>query len=75
MFSLESPSRGDSSKYTQYTFTKYKEENHLQLSQICGYWTQEFETAVVNEPSMFEPLKIYCIKNVSCFEVISVQRL
>ena len=27
----------------------------------------EFETAVVNEPSVFEPLKIYCIRNFSTF--------
>ena len=26
----------------------------------------EFETAVVNEPSVFEPLKFYCIYNVCC---------
>ena len=42
-------------------------ENHPKLSQICscGIFSQglknEFETAVVNEPSVFEPLKFYCI--------------
>ena len=27
------------------------------------YLKNEFETAVVNEPSMFEPLKVCCIQN------------
>ena len=41
--------------------------NHPYLSQICSYGIlfkglkNEFETAVVNEPSVFEPLKFYCI--------------
>ena len=67
MFSLESPQRGDSNKYTQYTISQYKKENLPKLSQICNYGIcskglkYEFETAVVNEPSVFEPLKFYCI--------------
>ena len=42
-----------------------KIENHPKLSQICrpGIFSRglknEFETAVVNEPSVFEPLKFY----------------
>ena len=42
-------------------------EKHPKLSQICSYGLfskglkNEFETAVVNEPSVFEPLKFYCI--------------
>ena len=68
MFSLESPHRGDSNEYTQYTIFNIKKENHPKLSQICSYGTfskglnNEFETAVVNEPSVFEPLKFYCTK-------------
>ena len=31
----------------------------------------EFETAVVNEPSMFEPLKVYCILEIY-FDISSV---
>ena len=37
------------------------------LSKICSYgifskgFKNEFETAVVNEPSVFEQLKFYCI--------------
>ena len=65
MFSLESPQRGDSNEYTHYTIFHYK-KNIPKLSQICNYGIcskglqKEFETAVVNEPSVFEPLKFYC---------------
>ena len=44
-------------------------KKHPKLSQICSYgifskgFKKEFERAVVNEPSVFEPLKFYC-KNV-----------
>ena len=52
---------------TQYTISHYEKENHPKLSQICSYGIcskgpkNEFETAVVNEPSVFEPLKFYCM--------------
>ena len=65
VFSLESPHRGDSNEYTQNTIYQYKKENHPELSQICNYGTcskglkNEFETAVVNEPSVFDPLKFH----------------
>ena len=61
MFTLESPQRGDSNEYTRYTISQYKKENHPKLSQICNNGIcskgpkNEFETAVVNEPSVFEP--------------------
>ena len=76
MFSLESPQRGDSNEYTQYTIFQYKKENIPKLSQICSYGIcskglkNEFGTAVVNEPSVFEPLKFYCI----CFFAFAVLR-
>ena len=59
MFSLESPQRGDSNEYKQYTISQYKKENHPKLSQICyGICSKgpknEVETAVVNEPSVFD---------------------
>ena len=47
-------------------FFQYKKENNPKLSQICNYGIcskgleNEVETAVVNEPSVFEPLKYYC---------------
>ena len=66
MFLLELFQRGDSNEYTQYIISQYKKENHPKLSQTCSYGIcfkgpkNEFETAVVNEPSVFEPLKFYC---------------
>ena len=66
VFSLESPQRGDSNEYTQDTMSQCKKENHPKSSQICNYGIcskgpkNEFETAVVNEPSVFEPLKFHC---------------
>ena len=65
-FSLESPHQGDSNQYTQYTISQYEKENEPKLSQICNYGIfskgpkNEFETALVNEPSVFKPLKVYC---------------
>ena len=67
MFSLESPHRGDSNEYTQYTIFNTKKKNTLNYpkSEAMGFCSKglkkEFETAVVNEPSVFEPLKFYCI--------------
>ena len=72
MFSLESPHRGNSNEYTQYAIfnmkkKKEKKEKHPKLSQICSYGKfskelkNELETSVVNEPSVFEPLKFYCV--------------
>ena len=66
VFSIESPQPGDSNEYTQYTISQYKKENHPKLSQICNYGIcskgtkKEFESAVVNEPSVFQPLKFFC---------------
>ena len=66
MYSLESAQRGDSNKYTQYTISQYEKKIHSKLSQICNCGIcskgpkNEFEPAVVNEPSVFEPLKFYC---------------
>ena len=72
VFSLESPQRGDSKEYKQYTISQYKKENNPKLSQVCNYeicskgLKNEFEPAVVNEPSVFEPLKFYCTM-VNCY--------
>ena len=66
MFSLESPQRGDSNENTQYNISQYKKEIRPELSQICNYGIcskgpkNKFEPAMVNEPSVFEPLKFYC---------------
>ena len=47
-------------------FSIQKKENHPKLSQICSYGIfskglkNEFKTAMVNESSVFEPLKFNC---------------
>ena len=66
VFSLESPHRGDSNEYIQYTIFIIKNNIILDYpkSAAMGFFPKglkkEFETAVVNEPSVFEPLKFYC---------------
>ena len=67
MFSLESPHRGDSNEYTQYTIFKLKRKSlliilNLQLWEFFFRGLKnEFEIAMVNKPSVFKPLKFYCI--------------
>ena len=66
MFSLESSHRGDSNEYTHYTIFNIKKQITLNYpkSAAPGFCSKglnnEFETGVVNEPSVFEPLKFYC---------------
>ena len=68
VFSLESPHRGDSNGYTQYTIFNIKKKITLNYpkSAAMGFCSKglknEFETTVVNKPSVFEPLKFYCIR-------------
>ena len=65
MFSLESPHRGDSNEYTQYTVFNIKKKITLNYPKsaameiISKGLKNEFETSVVNEPSVFEPLTFY----------------
>ena len=66
VFSLESPHRGDSNEYTQYTIFSIEKKitlNYLKSAAMEFFFQaglkNEFETAVVNEPSVFEPLKLY----------------
>ena len=69
MFSLESPHRGESNEYTQYTIFNIKQKQQLSLncpkSAAMGFFSKglknNLETAMVNERSVFEPLNIYCI--------------
>ena len=67
MFSLKSPHRGDSNEYTQYTIFSMNKKNTLNYPKSAAMeffslgLKHVFETAVVNEPSVFEPLKFYCI--------------
>ena len=66
MFSLESPHRGDSNEYTQYNIFNMKKEKHPKLYSICCYGIfskglkNEIRIVVVNELSVFKPLKFYC---------------
>ena len=67
VFSIESPHWGDSNQYTQYTIFNIKKKITLNYPKFAaiGFCFQglrnEFETAVVNKPSVFEPLKFNCI--------------
>ena len=66
MFLLKSPHRGDSNEYMQYTIFNILKKISLNYpkSAAIGFFVKglkdEFETAVVNEPSVFKPLKFYC---------------
>ena len=74
MFSLEAPYLGDSNEYTRYSiFNIYKRKStqiipNLQLLDCFKGLKDEFETAVVNEPSVFEPQKV----SFFCFLTIRV---
>ena len=64
-FFFESPHEAILMSTTIYHL-QYNKENRPKLSQICSNvfiskgLKNEFETAVVNEPSVFEPTKFYC---------------
>ena len=76
MFSLESPHRGDSNEYTKHTiFSMYKKisliySKSAAVGFFCEGFEDEFETAVVNEQSVFEPLQFFCIKFESSYSRI-----
>ena len=67
MFSLELPHLGNSNECTQHTIFNILKKITLNCpkSAAMGIFSQglkkEFETAVVIEPSVFKPLKFYCI--------------
>ena len=67
MFSLKSPYRGDSNVYIQYTIFMIKKKITPDYSKpaVMFFFSKglknEFETTMLNEPSVFEPLKFYCI--------------
>ena len=63
---LESPHRGNSNEYTLYTIFNIKKKSplfipNLQLWDFSEGPNNEYETALVQESSVFEPLKFYCI--------------
>ena len=59
--------RGDSNEYTQYTIFNINKKHTLNYpySAAMGFFSNglknEFERAVVNETSVYEPLKFYCM--------------
>ena len=57
LFSLESPHRGDSNEYTKYTIFNIKKKITLNYTKSVALGFKglknKFETAVVNEPSVF----------------------
>ena len=65
MFSLESPHQGEFNEYSQYTILGIKTVTlNYPKSAVMGFFYKglknEFETVIINEPSVFEPLKFYC---------------
>ena len=67
MFSLESPRLGASNESTQYTIfnIKMKITQTYPKSAAMGFFPKNSKASsklpCVNEPSVFEPLKFYCI--------------
>ena len=61
--------QGDSNEYTQHTIFNIIKEKSLLIILSLPLWDiskrlkNEFETAVVDEPSVFEPLKLYFNNN------------
>ena len=66
IYTLESPHRGYSNGCIQYTILNIKKKITLNYSKSAamGFFSKgfnnKFETAVVNELSVIEPLKVYC---------------
>ena len=65
VFSLESPHPGESNEYTQYTIFNIKKKITLKYptsvaTEFSSKLKSELERAVVNELSVFEPLKFFC---------------
>ena len=66
VLSLESPHRGNSNENTQYTIFNIKRKKNLNYpkSAAMGFFlgTQApVLSSMVSEPSVFKPLKFYCI--------------
>ena len=62
--------------YTQYTILNIKKKITLYYPKFAakGFCSKglknEFEAAVVHEPSVFEPLKFYCICSVEDYLIL-----
>ena len=66
-----------SHEYAQHAIINIKKKitlNYPKYNNVCCYrifsrgLKNEFETAVVNEPSVFEPLKFYCSWHFNIYE-------
>ena len=61
--------RGDSNEYSQNTIFSIEKKVTLNYpkSAVMGFLFKghknKFEKAIVNEPSVFKPLKVYCLVN------------
>ena len=75
-FSSELPHRGDFNEYTQYIIFNIYKKIILNYPKSAAFGSfvkglkDEFETAEINEPSVFEPLKFYCIVHFEFFKLI-----
>ena len=70
VFSLESPHGGDSNANINLPFSILKKTitrtiPNLQPGDYFRGLKNEYETAVINEPSVFDPLKFYCIREIT----------
>ena len=76
VFSLEWPHRGDSNEYRKHTIFSIKKKFNLKYSKYAAMafnskgLQDKFELAVVNEPSVFEPLKFNFIVELSLPELV-----
>ena len=59
MFSLESPHQGASDEYTHNILFQYKKENYPKSAAMRFFSNGDPRTSR-NEPSVFEPPKVYC---------------
>ena len=75
MFSLESPRGGDSKERTQYTIFSIKKKitlNYLKSAAMGFFQGTQGRVGKkneINEPSVFEPLKVYCMMELQLFEL------
>ena len=61
MFSVESPHRGNSNEYAQYTIFNIKRKIALNYPKSAAMTQARVRNSVVKELSVFEPLKFYGI--------------
>ena len=72
LFSLESPHRGDSNEYTQYTIFNMNKKNTLNnpKSAAMGFFPLDSRMSS-KQPSVFEPLKFYLVTDALISGIVS----